>query len=109
MEPSPPSAAKTKLKWGLIAGGVLLALCLLMLAANAGLTVSPRPAATPATVAATTCIACRGCTSFAPRSQHAFPLLRAALQYAVVKMSQETQVISSGTLMDKSGEKVVGE
>ncbi|KAL4427690.1 hypothetical protein ABPG75_001779 [Micractinium tetrahymenae] len=58
-------SAKTKLKWGLIAGGVLLALCLLMLAANAGLT------------------------------------------YAVVKMSQETQVISSGTLMDKSGEKVV--
>ncbi len=33
----------------------------------------------------------------------------AAPQYAVVKMSQETQVISSGTLMDKSGEKVVGE
>ncbi|KAL4444636.1 hypothetical protein ABPG77_002453 [Micractinium sp. CCAP 211/92] len=58
-------SAKTKLKWGLIAGSVLLALCLLMLAANAGLT------------------------------------------YAVVKMSQETQVISSGTLMDKSGEKVV--
>lgn len=42
-----PSAAKTKLKWGLIAGGVLMALCLLMLAANAGLTVSPARAAAP--------------------------------------------------------------
>jgi len=62
-----PAAAKTKLRWGLTLGGILLVCCLLMLAANAGLT------------------------------------------YAVVSMSRETQVLSTGTLMDRSGQVVVGE
>lgn len=57
-----------------------------------------------------TCAACHGFAVAARCSQPSpVPSLAAALQYAVVKMSQETQVISSGTLMDKSGEKVVGE
>ena len=34
----PRCAAKSRLRYGLIAGGVLLAFCLLMLAANAALT-----------------------------------------------------------------------
>jgi hypothetical protein len=60
------SAAKQKLKWGLIVGSALLVICLLMLAANAGLT------------------------------------------YAVVRMSQETSVQSSGVMTNKDGTAVVG-
>jgi hypothetical protein len=60
------TAAKKKLKWGLLIGGALLAFCLLMLAANAGLT------------------------------------------YAVVAMSKETSVQTSGVMTNKDGSTVIG-
>ncbi|PSC75036.1 tRNA pseudouridine synthase mitochondrial-like [Micractinium conductrix] len=59
-------SAKTKLRWGLAIGGVMLVLCLAMLAANAGLT------------------------------------------YAVVAMSKETQVESSGAMLDRATHAPVG-